>query len=112
MNADGHVDMILAGQDGIDIKQGNGRGSFPVVEKITDQEVSEILPVDLNGDGQNELLGVNLASIYKWQKTKFLNNLFYLKIQLVLSINYKVSTLIKMDWLIWYTLMVISRLLY
>jgi|GEM_PF-2946043 len=70
MNADGDVDMVLAGQDGIDIKQGNGRGSFPLVEKITDQEVSEILPVDLNGDGQNEILGVNLASIYKWQKNQ------------------------------------------
>ncbi len=70
MNADGHVDMVLAGQDGIAIKYGNGFGSFSVVENVSNQEVTEILPVDLNGDGKKALLGVNLGSIFKWQKNQ------------------------------------------
>ncbi len=69
MNADGHLDMLVAGINGAYFRAGNGRGNFAEEQLISQREVQHWAWQDVNGDGLSDVMLADFNSVYFYLNT-------------------------------------------
>ena len=59
LNADGHLDVVIAGESGVKQALGNGRGGLSDLTKVNDESVFRFHTADVNGDGFGDVITIN-----------------------------------------------------